>query len=413
MVFTCGVTIWILAILLVASAVGMGWRQGAIRAAVSFAGIVFAALLAAPIGKIFKPLLPHLGVHSAAMVWAIAPVIGFVLVLALFKSAGYYVHHKVEMFYKYKAGDLRLSLWERLNHRLGACVGVLNGTAYFVLVCFFLFNLSYWTAQVAPSDAESWSTRLVNRLGRDLQSTGVSKPAEAVAALPDMYYRTADLAGLICQNPQLTDRLADYPPFISIAERDDIQQLAQDGTFTNAWFTHGPMGAMLNESQVQALLQNQDLISTVWGILQTNMDDLTNYLMTGKSPKYDSETILGRWDFNPGTTVAMITQARPNITPAEMRAARAWMTQAYAQTVFIVGSDNQAFLKNLPHIKTQAGQPSTTETATWKGQWSSDGTNYDLTLSSNGENKFMSATTDGTRLTIKDGRETYIFDREE
>jgi len=112
-----------------------------------------------------------------------------------------------------------------------------------------------------------------------------------------------------------------------------------------------------------------------------------------------------RDSFNPGTTVAMITQARPNITPAEMRAARAWMTQAYAQTVFIVGSDNQAFLKNLPHIKTQAGQPSTTETATWKGQWSSDGTNYDLTLSSNGENKFMSATTDGTRLTIKDGRE--------
>ena len=161
------------------------------------------------------------------------------------------------------------------------------------------------------------------------------------------------------------------------------------------------------------MLQNQDTTKFIWGIIQTNYDDLTNYLATGKSPKYDQDKILGRWDFNASTTVAMIVQARPNITPAEMRAARAWMTQAYAQTTLVVAGDNQAFLKNLPHLKVQAGQPATTETATWKGQWSVDGNNFDLTLSSNGQDKFLTAQIDGTRLTIIDGKETYIFDREE
>ena len=152
--FTSGVTIWILAIVSVAAAAGLGWRQGAIRAAFSFFGILFAALLAEPIGRIFKPLLPHLGVHNPVLVWAIAPLVGFLPLLFIFKSGGFFVHRKVEWFYKYRAGDLRLSLWERLNHRIGACVGVLNGAAYFVLISFVLFNISYWTVQVAPSDDE-------------------------------------------------------------------------------------------------------------------------------------------------------------------------------------------------------------------------------------------------------------------
>ncbi len=38
--------------------------------------------------------------------------------------------------------------------------------------------------------------------------------------------------------------------------------------------------------------------------MQTNLDDLVVYLKTGKSPKYDGEAILGRWDFNVSTSVA-------------------------------------------------------------------------------------------------------------
>lgn len=402
-------TIWILALVLLASGAGLGYRQGAIRAAFSFGGIVFAGLLAAAIGKILKPLLPHVGIHNPALIWMIAPIEGFALVLIVFKAAGFFTHRKVEMYYKYKAGDLRLSLWGRLIKRLGACVGLMNGAAYFVLICFVIFNFSYWTVQIASSDQESRMARLVNQLGRDLQSTGMSKAAKSVATLPENYYRMADLAGLICQNPQVGPRLADYPPFLSLLERDDLHQLANDADFTNGWAQHAPMGQLLNDPQAKAALQNTGLIDTVLGIVTTNLDDLVTYLKTGSSPKYASEKILGRWNFNVGVSVAMLAQTRPNIPSAEMRSARALWTKDFAQTTFVAGSDGQAFLKNLPNFK--PNQPVLADT--WKGQWSSNGTNYDLTLANGGESKFMTATTtDGARLTLKDDKNTLVFDHD-
>jgi hypothetical protein len=50
-------TIWLLAILVLASVAALGYQQGAIRASISFFGIILAALLAPLAGKIFKPLL--------------------------------------------------------------------------------------------------------------------------------------------------------------------------------------------------------------------------------------------------------------------------------------------------------------------------------------------------------------------
>jgi hypothetical protein len=407
MVFITGMTIWILAFVLLASGIGMGWRQGAIRAAFSFVGILFAALLAVPLGKLFKPLLPHLGIHDQIMVWLVAPIVAFVLVLAGFKVAAFFVHHKAKMFYKYKAGDLRLSLWERLNSRLGACLGVLNGAAYLVLVCFLIYNFTYWTIQL-PSEDDARLIKLVNRMGSDLASTGATKIARAIDGLPPVFFQTADLAGLLYQNGALADRLARYPAFLSLAERDEFKQLGQDNDFENGWKNRAPIGALLKNPHAKNILQNDDLRQQVFGIVQKNLNDLTNYLETGKSPKFDQEKILGRWDFNVGVSLAMVRQAQPNIPSNQMKAIRAMWTQVFAETTFIAAGDGQAFLKKLPNFK---NQPPTPET--WNGSWSANDTNYDLTLSSNGENKSMTATSDGARLTLKDDKNTLVFDHED
>jgi hypothetical protein len=408
MVFIVGMTIWILAVVLLAASIALGHKLGAINAAFTFVGIVFAALLATTLGKIFMHLLPHLGFHNGTTVWAISPIIAFLIVLVLFKMAGFFVHRKVEVYYKYKAGDLQQALWARMNTRLGACIGTLNGTAYIVLISFLIFNFSYWTVQVAPSDDESRSTKLVNRLGNDLQSTGLDKAARLFVTMPENFYKIADLAGLLRQNPQLSDRLTSYPAFISLAERDDLQQLTQNVDFTNAWNSRAPMGQLLNDPQVKAILQNNDLLDIIWATTQTNLDDLVAYLKTGKSAKYDAETILGRWDFNVSTTVAMLREARPNIPASEMRALRALWTKGFAGTTFVAGADGQAFLKNLPDFKKQ---PPTMDT--WKGSWTPNDTNFNLSLSDNGENKFMTAQTSNGRLTLKDDKNTLIFDRED
>src|SRR5437016_780865 len=147
-------TIWLLALVLLASLAGLGYRQGAIRVAFSLAGILLGAVLAAPLGKLLKPAFLAVGLKNPVMVWALGPAIVFILISALFKFAALTVHQKVDVHYKYHAGELRLALWERLNRRLGLCLGLLNGTIYLLLLSFVIYSFSYWTAQLATSDAD-------------------------------------------------------------------------------------------------------------------------------------------------------------------------------------------------------------------------------------------------------------------
>src|SRR5450755_3985142 len=103
MVFIVGMTIWILALVLMAASIALGHKLGAINAAFTFVGIIFGALLASPVGGIFKHLLPHIGVSDQTTVWAISPIVAFLVVVVLFKMAGFAVHRNVEVYYKHKA----------------------------------------------------------------------------------------------------------------------------------------------------------------------------------------------------------------------------------------------------------------------------------------------------------------------
>src|SRR3990172_7810043 len=136
-------TIWILALILFASLVGLGYRQGAIRVAASLIGILLGALLAAPLAKLVKPVLSAVGIKNPTWLWLLAPVVAFLIVLVLFKIVGSVVHQKVEVYYKYKAGDLRYAMWQRIVMRLGACLGLVNATAYLVLIATVVYPFSY------------------------------------------------------------------------------------------------------------------------------------------------------------------------------------------------------------------------------------------------------------------------------
>src|SRR5262245_41508866 len=168
-------TMWLLTLLLLACLAAAGWRQGAIRAGISFFGIIFSALLAVPLGKLVAPLVKICGASNPILLWALPPFIAFVVVLALIKVGAFMVHQKVDVYYKYRAGDLRLSVFERLNHRLGICVGLLNGVVYLVLISWVAYGLSYWTVQIGSGENDPRAQRLVSQLGRDMQSTGFAK----------------------------------------------------------------------------------------------------------------------------------------------------------------------------------------------------------------------------------------------
>ena len=405
-------TIWLLGLLLLASLAGLGLRQGAIRVGISFVGILLGALLAPPLGRLLRPLLMAVGLKNPMLVWVLGPFIVFVLISVLFKVGALAVHQKVDVFYKYKAGDLRLALWERLNQRTGLCLGLLNGTAYLILISFIINAFSYWTIQMTTPDADPTSVKILNRLGQDLQSSGFAKLARSIDGLPDAYYDAADVAGVIYSNPLAEARLARYPGLLSIGEQPEIRDLANDKEFAEMRQRHEQIRAVLEYPKVQAIMKNPDLLKKTWETLTPDLKDLNAYLITLKSSKYDSERILGRWNVDVHSVLAGYRRAHPNIASTEMQRMRRFIEGLFAKASIVAMPDHQALLKNVSQLKvTTSAAPANGQTT--QGQWQKLDGKYQFSFSLGGKEEQIPATIEGDRLTITNEGTELVLLRED
>lgn len=399
--------IWLLALVLMASLAGLGYRQGAIRVAFSSVAIIVGALVAVPLGHFLKPVLGWLGVKEPLLVWVLPPVIVFVIVSILFKVAAMAMHQKVEVHFKYHAGDLRLALWERMNRRLGLCLGQFNAVAYLILVCFGIYFVSYATIQVASSDKDPRWMRVVDTFGRDLQETGFNRVAASINHVSPMYYQACDLAGLIYANPLLEARLSQYPGFLALGERSEFQNLGGDKSFAEMWQRGAPVRDLLQYPQVQMMVQNPDTLKTIWRTAKPDLADLQTYLEKGVSPKYDPEKILGRWSFDTPYALIQVRKAKPRITVKEMRKIRAIIETAFANTSLVAMTDHHLILKNMPQVNLMGvGSPGTQNV---DGQWQNVNGKYQVTFSDGGE---APASADNDRLKLHYRGMELVFDRE-
>jgi uncharacterized membrane protein required for colicin V production len=397
-------TIWVLALVLLASMAGLGYRQGAIRMAFSFVGIVFGAVLAAPLGRLLARVLVPLGVRDPVTSWALGPLIVFVVISILFMVTAAAVHHKADLYYKYNAGDLRLALWERLSRRLGLCLGVLNGALYLILIAFVIYVPSYLTVQVASTDSDPKWVRLVNTLGRDLHSSGLDKAARAIDSIPQVDYDMADFVALLYRNPSLEARLGSYPPFYTLADLPEIRGLAE---LREMWQRSEPVWALLQHPKVLAIRNDPAVLKQIWGTVETNLADVRTYLLTGRSPRCDLTPILGRWDFDVHEVFLGIRRAKPNLTASELARQRASLLGNYSKTRFVVRPDGQITLESVPGL--EALPPSPMGLRTIQGHWKGEGP-YELSF----PGRTLPAVVEGDRLTIKnEGLLDLVFYRED
>jgi hypothetical protein len=406
-------TFWLLALVLLASLAGIGYRQGVIRVAFSFVGILMGALLAGPLGKLIQPLLVVLGLKTPPLAWLLAPLVAFVLISIIFKIAALGVHKKVDVYFRYHTGDLRQVLWERLSRRLGLCLALANGALYLILLSSVIYPLSYWTVQMATEDKDPRMMRILNRLGHDLQSTGFAKVARATDRMPQVWYDSADLAGVIYNNPLSEARLARYPALLGLAERPEFQDMANDTQFTELLLRHEPILTVLDHPKAQAIVQNPDMLRLIWSTVVPDLKDLSDYLVSNKSAKYASQKILGRWNFNVNMTMNLFRRAKPNISSKEMLQWKRWMVSAFSKTSLVAMTDHQALLKNAPQLKLPtAGATASGGLQTLKGEWKDLDSKYQLTLASASKEEQLSATIEGDHLTVA-SEIALVFDRED
>ena len=405
--------IWLLAILLFMSLGLVGYSLGVIRVGFSLLGLLVASLLAMPLGRHLGPVLSAVGVKNPLLDWFLGPFLAFLIVLIIFKLGGMFMHRKVDVYYKYKAGDLRMGLWNRINRRLGACLGMANAAVYLTLMSLVIYIFSYATFQMVTGDAGSWSVKMLNLAGRQLQSTGMAKVAAALDPMPESYYDATDLIGLIYHNDLLEGRLSRYPAYLALGERPEFQEIANDKEFTELRQKQPPIMEILDNPKAQNIINNPDLLKQIWAITVPDLKDLQTYLKTGQSPKYDGEKILGRWDFDLNGALALARKNKPNIASLEMQRLRRSMTLAFAKTTFIANPDKQAIMKNFGQLRPPAkpNLPPSVDLQTLPGQWSPDGGKYLLSFSSKGR-EALGAEVNGDKLVITGDTFPLVFDRE-
>ena len=406
-------TIWILTLVLVLSLVGLGYRQGAIRVAFSLVGIFFGVLLAVPMGGPLTFVVKMFGVKNPVVLWLVPLAIAFCLISVIFKSIAMTVHHKVEVHFRYKAGDLRFSLWERLNRRVGLCLGIINGAAYSVIISFVIYVLGYWLVQLETSEGMNLPARLVVRAAKDLQSTGFVKSARSLDRMPETYYQGADVAGLVFQNTLLEARLARYPAFLMIAERPEFQTLPTDKEFTGMRAAKNSIQQLMRYEPAQAILKNPDMLREIWSAAGPDLKDLRTYLETGVSEKYAEEPILGRWNFDPRATVAAIRRANPTITSIQMARTRRTLQQQFARTQLVMGIGGKVVVKGWGDATTSAvADPNSASTLSGTGDWDGGNGFYKLNVTVGSNELRGTAAIQGERMTVTWDKLTVAFERE-
>jgi uncharacterized membrane protein required for colicin V production len=333
-------TIWILIILLFGFLAWMGYVEGAIRVTIMLLGLLAAIRLALPLAPVLKPLVPMVGITNPYLVWLLPPLAVFILVQLIFTAVAFLVHRKVGLYYKYKADDVHRLRWERLNKRLGICVGLAAACVYLILIGLLIGIFGYVSVQVAAAENRPLSLQLLNSGRSDLRETGLDKIVAKFDPTPPTFYEAADIVGLVYHNPLLQSRLSAYPALLSLEERSEFQELANDKDFIELFQRQEQITQVMNHPRIHAIAKNPDIIRE---LAQIDFKDLQQYLQTGVSPKYEDQELLGRWHLNLNVTLAELKKALPKLPASAWKIVRKALTKSAMSLT--ATTDNKIFVK--------------------------------------------------------------------
>jgi hypothetical protein len=365
--------VWIIAFLCLGLVGAAGFYQGPIRAAFTFFGLFFGTLLAGPLSPLTKRLLPLVGLHHPAWSIFVPQILGFLIVLIIFKIGGQVVHQKVAVFFKYKVDDKALYRWERIYSRLGFCVGLLNGAFYFILWALLIYSAGYFTTEAASGEGDPLSARFLTEVRAQLHGQNLDRVLASYDMVPAPVYQSADIATLILHNPQLLGRLGRYPPCLQLVQQQPYKDLARDTAFQQMIETQAKVSDILKYPTLHGMLTNGAIITQVRSLIGQDLDDLQMYLTTGQSPKYDPETILGVWDIDRSATFAQLVKKEPKITLKELNQKELEVSSLIEGLSLTATPDNQMILKRpVPNNRES--------TVVAAGTWKKDQDTYEVNL---------------------------------
>ena len=334
-------TIWIAIFVACGLMAAAGLFLGAVRASVLLLGVTLGGLLAQPLAPLVKPLLPMCGVKALVWLWLLPPVLAYVLVVLIALGLSFAAYLPVAKYLKFRARDIERMLFERLNQRAGAALGVLTGVVLVFWMGLAIYVPGYFSSQFANDADPAW-LKALNSARQDMRATGFDRVVAPFDPAPKKFYEITDVLGLLYHNnPAVLQRLADYPPFMNLSERQDLKDMAADKDFMEALQGKVSLADIMIHPRIEGVVTATDLTQQ---LLAVDLKDFRTYLEKGTSAIYDPIKILGRWELDADQVVINARKKRPNITTKELKALRTVLSTMAAGTQLKATTDNKLTL---------------------------------------------------------------------
>ncbi len=417
--YFAGMTIWIIALVLLLSFAGTGYSAGAIRSGISLLGIFLAAVLCIPMGGLVSFIFPMFGYTHPLVPSIFGPVVVFLVIEIIFRFIGSFAHRKVEHHYKYGNDDATAVLWDRMNRRVGLGLGLVHATVYVFLICLFVSVVGYLLIQTGGDKNPSLIYRFMASAADDLKTTKMDKVVAAYNPAPEKYFEISDLLGLLYHNRLLQSRVESYPPFTAMSDQPVYKAIGADTALQEKLQGEVNVFEILEHPKIQELITNSTYSDK---LLETDLKDFRTYLETGRSPKYEAEKILGNWSFNAGDTIKLALQKDPDLTASLWVRTKNELGDRYSDAVFTAWSDQRAFLALTTDGRTSPKGPRTNSPPRWvntnasfsaKGTWKkSAGGDYQVSLKNkNGTGESSDAALQAGKLVFTFENRKVVFDK--
>ncbi|MDB6055759.1 MAG: hypothetical protein JWN25_3282 [Verrucomicrobiales bacterium] len=338
--------LWIFAMVLLGVFGLYGLKRGGIRGGIILLGLIVGIFVCRPVGHMLSPVFTAAGYKHPLVQMFLGPAVAFILVMILAMIFAHLAQEKMDFKLKYFSDDNSRARFERLNANLGLSIGLLNGMIYFFILLMPFYVLGYFTFQVNGAEADT-KMKLASDLRSSMHTTHLDKVAAGFDPAPPELYDASDVIGLLLHNRLLENRMFRYPPFLTLAERSDLQELFNDTQFQTLFQSgNSKLEELLANPKVHEMVNNVDLYQAVSSTLGPNLEDFKTFLETGHSPKFDEEKILGLWDIDLQKVVDEDKKKRGNISFTQAKLVRSQILNTFNNGMLVATTDNQLILKS-------------------------------------------------------------------
>jgi predicted Rdx family selenoprotein len=287
--------------------------------------------------------------------------------------------------------------------RVGLSLGLLNGAFYFFLLMLPIYIAGYFTTQVAQGAQDPSSVQNITKLRKEMQNMKVDHVMAGYDPTPKQVYKASDIVGLVSHNPLLESRLAHYPPFLAIGERPEFKELGNDVQLQQMIQSQASIGDILKYPKVQALVTNATVSQELTQTIGEDLDDLTEYLKTGHSPKYDAQPILGVWKVDRDATFAGEKKKLQNPTPLNVTKLRNSIMPLMSGLNITITTDHNFIMR-----KDTGNGPQVVGNGTWK----KEGDSYSVNLPNNQPDNVEAAIKGDDKLLLPRNGITMVFSKD-